>query len=93
MTLCYGEDYGESFGCGFALRFGLWVEMGRNKRTSKCELRFLYSEQIEGGRQWIEGGRQNGLRVATNQTERRRQTVLETVYSKFTLHITQFPHC
>ena len=62
--------------------------MGRNKRTSKCELGFVYSERIEGGRQ-------SGLRVATDQTEGRRQTILETLHSKlqFTLHITWFPHC
>ena len=72
----------------------LWPT-GRNKTTSRCELDFVYSEQIEGGRQQIEGGRKNGLRVATDQTERRRQTVLETLHSKlqFTLHITRFCHC
>ena len=29
---------------------------GRNKRTSRCELGFVYPERIEGGRQRIEGG-------------------------------------
>ncbi|KAL0011169.1 hypothetical protein SO802_006277 [Lithocarpus litseifolius] len=38
----------------------------------------VYSERTEGGTQRIEGGRQNGLRVATDQSEGGRRTVLET---------------
>ena len=89
MTFCYGEGYGESFRCGFALRFGLRVEI-RELQDANLTL-----SSLNGLRVGIEGGRQNGLRVATDQTGGRRQTVLETLHSKleFTLHITQFPHC
>ena len=65
---------------------------GRNKRLQDANLTL---SSLNGLRVGIEGGRQNGLRVATDQTGGRRQTVLETLHSKleFTLHITQFPHC
>ena len=83
-------------GCGFALRFGLRVEI-RQLQDANLTLSTLNRLRVGDNRLrvGIEGGRQNGLRVATDQTGGRRQTVFETLHSKlqFTLHITQFPHC
>ena len=67
-------------GCGFALRFGLRVEI-RELQDANFTFSTLNGLMVgdNGLRVGIEGGRQNGLRVATDQTGGRRQTVLETL--------------
>ena len=76
-----------------------WIKLqsnfARNKsqQTTSLEIITLHKRTwrcVELGK-----GLLNGLRVTTNRTEGGRQTVLETLHSKFhfILHITQFPYC